>query len=556
MSDEARKRAQALEAQGDPDGAAREWLAAGAPDEAARVFSLALRPLDAAVALLTGIAMIGPDLDERERARAQLAAGLLREGGREDHARLVQGALAGSGPAFPSAVLKSVLAAPAEAPRASVRPSAASSSIAPPASGASHGAASSSPSAAKSSGSFVYRGVGAGSEERVSRAPGARGSAPGATSPFTRPASSSAPGASSPFTRPASTMPPSRPQEAAVAPRETTGARSSLTGAPSPYARSTSSEPATRPTAPPPSTSAPTAPPPASTPTSSAAPTAPPPAASPTAPPPAASPTAPPPASTSSVPPRAEPTSAPKSSSGSAPGASRPTSASSSPAKSVGKASAAGGSTDPGEHHRAEAGWRAAGGAAVEETIKQFLATGRKGAAARVAWEANQFERALAWFVELGLKYQAGSCLRSLGRDAEALAMLLEVPLDDTRYRRACFEIVALAKSTGRLDFEVDRFLTAFVGEGPRDAEECEGFLELGELYAQAGFAVGARRCAEGVLRHRPDDARAKALVPATRARSRPPVGDGVDLSKLPTVDEFRALAKKHTPSRPSARRT
>jgi len=37
-----------------------------------------------------------------------------------------------------------------------------------------------------------------------------------------------------------------------------------------------------------------------------------------------------------------------------------------------------------------------------------------------------------------------------------------------------------------------DIFLTAFVGEGPTEESECDGFLELAELYAAAGFAIVA----------------------------------------------------------------
>jgi hypothetical protein len=408
-------RAQELEAAGDTDGAAREFVAARQHQEAARVFIMAARPLDAAIALLDGIAMIGPDLDAEPKGRVTLAAKLMREGGRDDYAKLMQGAL-GGGAAFPSAVLKSVLASNTEAPRPSVR---APSSTA------------STPSSASTSGTgFVTRGAG--------------------TSQVSAP------------------RPPIAP-------------------------------------------TAPTPVPPKAT--------------------PRPAPTSPPPASHSPAP--------------------RPATSSASP-------------RPEGDRYKAEAGWHAADGAAIEETIKQFLESGRKGAAARVAWEAGQFERALPWFVELGLKYQEGSCLRSLGRPVEALAAMLEVPPDDSRYRRACFDAVALARETGRLDFEVDRFLTPFVAQGPEDESECDGFLDLADLYSSAGFAIGARRCAEAVLAKRPGDARAKSLVatgaiPRTRSATgsdRPArrVVSG-DATALPSLETFVALARKHAPKKPGARR-
>ncbi len=391
------ERGQALEAEGDADGAAREYVAAGAHQEAARVLTLALRPLDAAIVLFTGIAMIGPDLDAEQKSRAQLGASLLREGGRDDYAKLVTDAI-GGGAAFPSAVLRSVLSGPTEAPRPSARPATTSAA----------------PSDARRSGSsFVVR-------------------------------------------APVPSVAPPR----APAPSPSIAPSPSVVRAPTP-------SPSIAPVAPP--TKAATSPPP--------------------------------------------------------------------------------------ERYKAEAGWHAADGAAIEETIKQFLATNRKGAAARVAWEAGQFERALGWFVELELKYQAGSCLRSLKRPVEALAMLLEVPTDDQRYRRACFDIVALARETGRFDFELDRFLTAFVGEGPTDGNECASFLELGELYAGAGFAQGARRCAEGVLRIQPDDERAKALIASSRARGAAKSSATGDKTVLPSLEEFVALARARVPPRPRARK-
>ncbi len=370
-------RARALEAAGDVEGAARAFAAAGEPQEAARVFTMAARPLDAAVALLTGIDMIASDLPAAERGRAQLAARLLREGGR-DYAKLVLGAVGGQAAAFPTAVLKSVLVAAPEPERRSLRAPASAPSPAPAPSSAP--APAPAPAAERRPGGFVVK--------------------------------ASVPGGS-PFVRSAAASPSIAPQ-----------------GAP----RSASAAPAPSP---------------------SIAPTATPPSATPRPSPPS---------------PSARLAEAATSSGARASAASEASAGT--PSRSPTPAPAPGSATDAGDKYKAEAGWHAADGAAVEETIRQFLATGRKGAAARVAWEAGQFERALVWFVELGLKYQAGSCLRSLGRPFEALAMLLEVSADDSRYRRACFDVVALARETHRLDFEIDHFLTPFVGEGPKSEDD------------------------------------------------------------------------------------
>lgn len=458
-------RARALEAAGDVEGAARAFAAAGEPQEAARVFTMAARPLDAAVALLTGIDMIASDLPAAERGRAQLAARLLREGGRDDYAKLVLGAVGGQAAAFPTAVLKSVLVAAPEPERRSLRAPASAPSPAPAPSSAP--APAPAPAAERRPGGFVVK--------------------------------ASVPGGS-PFVRSAAASPSIAPQ-----------------GAP----RSASAAPAPSP---------------------SIAPTATPPSATPRPSPPS---------------PSARLAEAATSSGARASAASEASAGK--PSRSPTPAPAPGSATDAGDKYKAEAGWHAADGAAVEETIRQFLATGRKGAAARVAWEAGQFERALVWFVELGLKYQAGSCLRSLGRPFEALAMLLEVSADDSRYRRACFDVVALARETHRLDFEIDHFLTPFVGEGPKSEDECPAFLDLAEHYASAGFGIGARRCAEGVLRITPDDPRAteqmRAIAGAKSRSLAPRATEATDPTVLPTLDEFRALAKRHVPPRPAARK-
>ena len=39
-------------------------------------------------------------------------------------------------------------------------------------------------------------------------------------------------------------------------------------------------------------------------------------------------------------------------------------------------------------------------------------------------------------------------------------------------YRKACFDVIAIATELGTLRFEVDRFLTGFVSDGPADKDE------------------------------------------------------------------------------------
>ncbi|MGE0789250.1 MAG: hypothetical protein AB7S26_26485 [Sandaracinaceae bacterium] len=201
-------------------------------------------------------------------------------------------------------------------------------------------------------------------------------------------------------------------------------------------------------------------------------------------------------------------------------------------------------------------GWRDADAAAIERSIQEHVQAGRKGAAARIARDAGQLERALAWFMELGIHYQAGGCLRELGRFEEARVELLLVETDSPSYRKACFELVEVSRELERLDFDADRFLTAFVDEGPADASEIDAYIDLGNLYAKAGFASGARRCAQKVLALDPSHAEAKQLAPDTTVvasarverRRRQFTFAGAELPALPSLEEFIALAKEHAP--------
>lgn len=201
-----------------------------------------------------------------------------------------------------------------------------------------------------------------------------------------------------------------------------------------------------------------------------------------------------------------------------------------------------------------EQGWRGAGDAALEESIRQLLAAGRKGAAARVAWDAGRHEQALEWFRELDLHYQAGACLRALGRMEEAIDSLLRVPTDGPHYRKACFELVPAAKALSRLDFEVDRFFTRFVEGGPSDVAEIPTFLELAELYREGQFAAGAARCVSKVLALDPAHEGALAMRSALGGRAERPQAIAAapalerGLPELPTLEEFIALARANAP--------
>jgi len=205
-------------------------------------------------------------------------------------------------------------------------------------------------------------------------------------------------------------------------------------------------------------------------------------------------------------------------------------------------------------------GWRGAGDEALERSIEEHLNAGRKGAAARIARDAGQFGRALAWFEEINLHAQAGACLRALGRPADALAMLLRERSVGPAYRKACFDIIAISVELDTINFDADRFLTRFVADGPADRDEVAAYFDLAQLFVAHKLEGGAKRCLRKVLESDPEHREGKALDEELRRRTRArrpsssPRVTGMaatarGLPSLPTVKEFVALAREHAPS-------
>lgn len=205
-------------------------------------------------------------------------------------------------------------------------------------------------------------------------------------------------------------------------------------------------------------------------------------------------------------------------------------------------------------------GWRDADDDALERSIQEHLESGHKGAAARVAREAGQIGRALSWFLELGLHSQAGACLRALGRSEAALEELLKQEPSGAPYRKACFDVIAIAIELDRLDFDVDHFLTRFVADGPADRDEVSTYVELAQLYVAHGFEDGAKRCLRRVLEREPDHVEGLALDAKLRKARRQrasasmaprvsgPTARVRGLPPLPTLEEYVKLAKEHAP--------
>lgn len=538
MSD-ALSRAQALEAEGDVDGAAEAYAEAGAAADAARVLAMLGRLEDAGLAILKSLGVEAHEahtLPESGRALMKQAQAFFKAY-RPELAEAIQESLANAGPAPPEADAPGAQPATAEpaveeptpkpeSPRPD-RPTPARKVTPPPSltkppaepAGASPGSfrpparAPSAPSRgfrapAGKSGSFrpPVRAPSGAKEERVGRKPRVKGS-----TSLRRPSRGPTSGIREEFVGRAPSKPPVREEVVTRGP-STPSVKAPpkrplvSTPAPSPSTISSGSFESPRVTHVTPPEPEPPAPPPKPEPP-------------------------PEPAEATPEPARTPPPQKPQ------------------------KLSASGEAMTGYTGSRAD-GWKDADAATLERSIQELLAGGRKGAAARIARDAGQHERALGWFKELGIHYQAGACLRALGRSEEALAELLGVEIGSTNYRKACFELIAVSKELGTLDFDADRFLTAFVDEGPRDRDECEPYLDLSRLYSNAGFLSSAQRCVLKVIATDPTHEEAMKLAGEARerkvakpARPRPQLSSADGLPELMPLEEFVKLAKQHAPT-------
>ncbi|MEQ8458690.1 MAG: hypothetical protein RID81_18765 [Sandaracinaceae bacterium] len=496
-----------LERLGHVDHAVKEYLRAKVPSEAARVLAAKGRLREAGQALLDGLKVTDLDvagLAASDRELLGQAVVFFRQGNDAAQADALEGALAATGPP-PADATPRALGLPSPAPSSRPAPERPSAAPQPKSLSTNPRPSSSSPPAVPSKLEVP----------RISHAPKGSFRPPaGASGSFRAP--SRAPSGS--FRPPMGGEKPSRPPEAVRAPRAAPLPREAAALAPPgaasertpPRESARVSRPAPAPSAsrPAPSTPAPSSPAPEARAQRTPAPSAPEPR---------------------------EPVATPK---------------------AAGHTLSASGEAVTEYAGSRATGWRDAGSEDLDRSIQEHLEAGRKGAAARIARDAGRYEQALEWFRELDLHMQAGACLRALDRTEEALAELLREDPAGTAYRKCCFELIPVASELDRLDFDIDRYLTAFVDEGPRDRDEIPTYLQLAALFERTKFPRGAIRCLTKVLEAHPDHEETRERLKALErgdapkeTRSRGASATVRGLPPLPTLDELRALAREHAPS-------
>jgi eukaryotic-like serine/threonine-protein kinase len=113
--------------------------------------------------------------------------------------------------------------------------------------------------------------------------------------------------------------------------------------------------------------------------------------------------------------------------------------------------------------------------------------------AGRVARKLGRPVEAAQMFVDATMPFEAAVCFSEASDPRQALQWLSRVPRDDERYRKASIHAIRLATELNEIDFQLDQFLTRFVGTGPQDARELEAFYVLARLLETHDFPESAR---------------------------------------------------------------
>ena len=121
--------------------------------------------------------------------------------------------------------------------------------------------------------------------------------------------------------------------------------------------------------------------------------------------------------------------------------------------------------------------------------------------------------------------YRLGATRIRAGALREGLDALVTISQTSAHYRNACAYAIHASCKLQDISFAMDNFIAPFARSDPRDTNEAQALVALGELYSQQGFAEEARECYERVLRLMPGDAivRQKLADLAAVARPEPP---------------------------------
>lgn len=202
-------------------------------------------------------------------------------------------------------------------------------------------------------------------------------------------------------------------------------------------------------------------------------------------------------------------------------------------------------------------GWRSigAGSKEHEKTIADLEAAGRFAAAARVAWDAKLYDRALAYFLKEGAAYEAGMVLAEAGRPEEALPELVAVSPTHKRYRAAAVRAVEIAVELDRFDFDLDKMVAPLCATIPESAREVRAYLALARTHAARGFPDSAAVVTEKVLEYEPEHPVARRWLAqldpgrADRLERRGTALESPALPGLPDLASFAGGDKTPAPS-------
>jgi len=140
----------------------------------------------------------------------------------------------------------------------------------------------------------------------------------------------------------------------------------------------------------------------------------------------------------------------------------------------------------------------------LQEAMQAYVQLKQLGHAARVAQLLSLHDKAANYYLDAGMPFEAAVCYHNLGDVGRCLDTLIRVPRDDARYRQAAVQAIGMASDLSTLDFRLEQFLTRYLDEGPRDANDLEAMYKLARLYQRHDYPDNAAETYDKIVARDP----------------------------------------------------
>ena len=174
----------------------------------------------------------------------------------------------------------------------------------------------------------------------------------------------------------------------------------------------------------------------------------------------------------------------------------------------------------------------------LDLAVMSYVQIRRYGDAGRILKGMGKLEKAAEMYTEAGMPYEAAECFFRLGDAENGLSKLVTVPREDRRYRNAAAHAVRVASGLNAIDFQLEHFLTKFIGTGPSDENEVEVFYLLSRLYENHNLLENAKEVLKKVVSSSPKFRDAAERL--TNIENRTKVGSNIYDKILKEEESFR----------------